>query len=267
MEQIRRALAKARAQAPPRPHPVDEESATIHHDRAPRVVAADPVALALNPKTLEANRIVAWNKRDPRAPAFDILRTKILKAMRSRGWSTLAVTSPAEGCGKTTVGINLAFSLAHQMPSEVVLVDFDLRRPRVGAYLGIEPAGELSGFLEGNAPLKTHLVAAGAAELRIVSNQGMRQNSAEVLGKARIEELVGGLPGERSHRIAIFDLPPLLVADDAMAVLPLLDCALLVVGERSTKKSQITESLELIENTKLLGVVLNQSRYTLASYY
>jgi Mrp family chromosome partitioning ATPase len=267
MEHIGRALAKTRAQAPPNLHPVEEESSRMDHDPVPRVTPPDSAALALNPKTLEANRIVAWNKRDPRTPAFDILRTKVLKAMTSRGWTTLAVTSPTEDCGKTTVAINLAFSMAHQMPSEVVLVDFDLRRPQVGAYLGIEPPGDLSSFLEGHGPLETHVVKAGGVQLGVVSTQGVRQNATELLGKARVEQLMGNLRGERTGRIGIFDLPPLLATDDALAVLPRIDCALVVVGERATRKSDVSEALNLLSGTNLLGVVLNQSRAQLRSYY
>jgi hypothetical protein len=216
---------------------------------------------------LERNRIVSWNKRDLRTPAFDILRTKVLKAMRERGWSTLAISSPTQDCGKTTVAINLAFSMAHQMPSEVVLVDFDLRQPQLAAYLGIEPKGDLSAFLEGHAPLTTHVVSAGGAQLRVVPNLGVRHNATELLARPQVEQFFGDLRKERSGRIGIFDLPPLLTTDDALAVLPRVDCALLVFGERVTKKADVNEALSLLGATNLLGVVLNQSRAKMKSYY
>ncbi len=181
MEQIRRALAKARAEATKNLHPVEERLPQVEPGHYSRLFDPNATVLSLSPKTLEANRIVSWNKRDPRTPAFDILRTKVLKAMKERGWSTLAITSPTERCGKTTVAINLAFSMAHQMPSEVVLVDFDLRHPQVAAYLGVEPKGDLSAFLEGRGPLTTHVVVAGGAQLRFVPNLGVRHNASELL--------------------------------------------------------------------------------------
>jgi Mrp family chromosome partitioning ATPase len=267
MDTIHRAMVKAREQAPSTLYPVEEDSSRIEPDRSARLIVSDEAALALDPKTLEANRIVAWNKRDPSTPANDKLRTKVLKAMQARGWSTLALTSPLEGCGKTTVAINLAFSMAHRMPAKVVLVDFDLRRPRVGAYLGIDPAGDLCSFLEGHGPLKTHLVTAGAAQLSVVSNQENCQNAAELLATGLVDQLVGHLHRERSGGIVIIDLPPLLATDDALAVLPRVDCALLVVGERVTTKADISEALSLLSGTNLLGIVLNQSRTQLKSYY
>lgn len=267
MEQIARALAKTRAQAPASLYPVEEESSRVHAGDYSRLFEPDAAVLSLNPRTLEANRIVSWNKRDQRTPAFDILRTKVLKAMKDRGWSNLAITSPTEDCGKTTVAINLAFSMAHQMPSEVVLVDFDLRQPQLAAYLGVEPQGDLGAFLEGYGPLSTQVVAAGGVQLRVVPNVGVRHNATELLAKPQVEQLFDDLREERPHRIGIFDLPPLLAADDALAVLPRVDCALMVLGERVTTKSDVIEALSLLSGTNLLGVVLNRSREKVKSYY
>ncbi|MEY6432510.1 CpsD/CapB family tyrosine-protein kinase [Thioalkalicoccus limnaeus] len=267
MDLILRAMAKSKAEAAPNHNHVADEGHVIGFDRAPRLITRDTSVIELNPKTLEANRIIAWNKQDPRTPAFDILRTKVVRKMESRGWTTLAITSATEACGKTTVAINLAFSLAHQMPSEVVLVDFDLRRPQIGAYLGIESEEGLASFLEGRDPLETHMVAAGGAQLRAVISRGTRRNASELLVKAHIDQLIGNLPGERASRIGIFDLPPLLATDDALAILPRIDCALVVVGERMTRKGDISAALNLLSGTNLLGVVLNRSRAKLRAYY
>jgi len=266
MEQIARALAKARAQAPASLFPVEEEPTQVQPGHYSRLFDPDAPVLSLTPRILEANRIVSWNKRDQRTLAFDILRTKVLKAMKDRGWNTLAITSPTEDCGKTTVAINLAFSIAHQMPSEVVLVDFDLRQPQLAAYLGVELKGDLSAFLEGYGPLTTHVVAAGGSQLRVVPNGGIRHNATELLAKPQVEQFFDDFRKERSDRIAIFDLPPLLAADDALAVLPRVDCALMVLGERVTRKSDVNEALSLLGGTNLLGVVLNGSRAKLKSY-
>jgi Mrp family chromosome partitioning ATPase len=223
--------------------------------------------LSLSLRTLEANRIVSWNKRDNRTGAFDILRTKALKVMMERGWSTLAITSPTQACGKTTVAINLAFSIAHQMASEVVLVDLDLRQPQIAACLGIDSAGDLGAFFEGRTPLSSYFVAAGGAQLRVVPNKTICAKATELLATPQADEFFGDLRKDRSGRIGIFDLPPLLVADDAIAVLPRVDCALMVVGEGVTKKSDIEEALGLLGGANLLGVVLNRSRGKVKSYY
>ena len=63
---------------------------------------------------VERNRIVSFTMTDPSHVAFNVLRTKVQKALQDNGWKSLAITSPTAGCGKTTVAINLALSLARQ---------------------------------------------------------------------------------------------------------------------------------------------------------
>lgn len=267
MELIQRAIAKARADAQLGPRPVQEPAPQAAATQGSDLFGSEALVQTLNPKVLKANRIVSWDKWDPSTPAFDILRTKVLGVMKARGWRTLGIASPTEDCGKTTVAINLAFSIAHQMPSEVVVVDFDLRQPQVGSYLGIPKDGDLTTFLDGVGSLSSHIVAAGEARLRVVPTQESRHNATELLCKPQVEMLLNELRRDRTGRIGIFDLPPLLVTDDALAVLPRLDCALMVVGERRTRKAEVIDALSLVEGANLLGVVLNGSRTTLKSYY
>ncbi len=85
--------------------------------------------------------------------------------------------------------------------------------------------------------------------------------------KPQVDQFFGDLRKERSGRVGIFDLPPLMVTDDALAVLPRVDCVMLVLGERVTKKADVNDALSLLGGTNLLGVVLNRSREKLKLYY
>jgi Mrp family chromosome partitioning ATPase len=268
MKQIERAIAKARA---------DSKSDFVRRQAEPsprgsalgslRVREAAANAAPLNHRILAANRIVSWNKRDTRTPAFDVLRTKVLTTMKSNGWRTLAVTSPTEGCGKTVVSINLAFSIAHQMSSEVLLVDFDLRHPRVASYLGIAPSADLTAFLEGRTPLTTCMVAAGGARLGVLPTVETRPNATELISQSRSESLFEQLKASGSLSLGVFDVPPLLSTDDALAVIPRIDCVLLIVAESLTTKTDLSEALSLLAGANLLGVVLNKSRIDFQPYY
>lgn len=267
MELIERAIAKARADAQQRPRPTEEIAPPAPWSQAADLFDPAAPVLTLSPKVLEANRIVSWDKWNPATPAFDILRTKVLGAMKARGWRTLGIASPSEDSGKTTVAINLAMSIAHQVSSEVVLVDFDLRHPQLAGYLGIAEGGDFAAFLSGQGSLKTYIVAAGEAQLRVVPTKESRHNATELLCQPQVERLLNELRTGGTARIGIFDLPPLLVTDDALAVLPRLDCALMVLGERRTRKPEVIEALNLLEGVNLLGVVLNGSREKVKSYY
>ncbi|MDO8413478.1 MAG: protein tyrosine kinase, partial [Gallionellaceae bacterium] len=97
---------------------------------------------------LEKNRIFAFNKNDPTSVIFDVLRTQILQKMEEKGWRTLAITSPTPKVGKTVIAINLAMSIAQKTNKTAMLVDFDLRQPRIGLYLGLAMEKSLNDLLD-----------------------------------------------------------------------------------------------------------------------
>ena len=101
----------------PRPSKSHEELVDISYDYT-RVVK-------LQKKHLEKNRIVAFDKNDPKSMAFDLLRTHVLQKMEENGWRTMAITSATPEAGKTVVAINLAMSIAQQTNKTAMLVDFD----------------------------------------------------------------------------------------------------------------------------------------------
>ncbi|MES2502747.1 MAG: protein tyrosine kinase, partial [Pseudomonadota bacterium] len=114
--------------------------------------------IKLDSAHLEKNRIVAQSKSDMNSYSFDSLRTQILQKMEENNWRTIAVVSPTPQSGKTLVSINLAISIAHQPQKTAILVDFDLRRPKVAAYLGIHTEKSMNDYLQDKAPLKDVMV-------------------------------------------------------------------------------------------------------------
>ena len=90
-----------------------------------------------NADTLERGRLVSLSRSDNSHVAFDMMRTRMIQLMRAKNWTTVAITSPTAGCGKTTVSLNLTFSLANQRDCRTLLVDLDLRKPQVAKTLGI----------------------------------------------------------------------------------------------------------------------------------
>lgn len=213
----------------------------------------------LDPKHLEQNRIISFSKSDARTVSFDRLRTQVLRTMRDYGWRTLAVTSPTASCGKTTVAINLALSIAHQTEQTVVLADFDLRDPQMADYLGLPESVSLVDYLNGNAPLSDVFVNPGIPRLTLLPNHKAILNAAETLMTKKMSDLVSDIRNRYESRLVIFDLPALLTTDDALAFLPLVDCVLLVVAGGQSSKLEVKESMRLIQNTELLGTVLNKA--------
>lgn len=266
MERIKRALDKARA-----------SSALSEHVRAPERVPSGLAApeilpdqvqsASVDPRSLERHRIIAGEKKDPISASFDMLRTRVLGEMRSKGFRSLAVTSPTPGCGKTTVAINLALSLAQLSDSMTVLVDFDLRQPKVAKYLGLAPAHDLSDFLEGRVDVAGALVDSGIPGLLMLTNARVYRNAAETLTTPRLKGLVQQLRSNDPQRLVVFDLPPLLPTDDTIAFLPQVDCVILIVADGLTKAPEIEEALRLLKDSNVLGVVLNMSHIRPRAYY
>ncbi len=221
----------------------------------------------LDPKHLDKHRIVAFNKSNPLSVSFDILRTQVLNRMEAGGWRTLAVISPTPECGKTVVAINLAMSIAHHTGRTALLADFDLRRPSIGSRLGLPPGRTLNDVLDGEATLAEALVNPGLPKLVVLPTAKPVPKSAETLSSRKVESLIEELRNRYLERIIIFDLSPLLVADDAITVLPKIDCALMVVGNGMVSKGEMEESLHHLHATNLVGTVLNKAEPPPRNYY
>lgn len=213
----------------------------------------------LDPQHLEKNRIISYSKSDARTVSFDRLRTQVLRTMRDFGWRTLAVTSPTAACGKTTVALNLALSIAHQTEQTLVLADFDLRDPQMADYLGLPESPSLVDYLNGDVTLADVFVNPGIPRLTLLPNHKPILNAAETLMTKKMSDLVADIRNRYESRMVIFDLPPLLTTDDALAFLPQVDCVLLVVANGESTKSEVKEAVSLLQNTELLGTVLNKS--------
>lgn len=269
MERIKQAIEKAKAQTPAAAMPAGYSAPQPAVTAAP---LATPVAVdeqvdvnyvntevvTLDPQHLEQHRIVAFSKHHPANWAFDVLRTKILQKMDEHGWRTLAITSPTLESGKTVVSINLATSIAHQTQRTAMLVDFDLRRPMVSKYLGLQRQVSLNDVLAGQADVPQALVNPGLPRLVVLPTARPVPKSSEVLSSNKVAGIIGDLRNRYQDRIVIFDLPPVLAADDVLAVLPRIDCVLMVVGSGMSSQKEIEEAMRHLGGANLLGVVLNK---------
>lgn len=208
---------------------------------------------------LERNRIVAHNKNNLNSNIFDLLRTQVLNKMSQNGWRTLAIVSATPEAGKSVVAINLAISIAQHAEKSALLVDFDLRRPSVAKYLGLDLDLSLSDMLEGKCEMQDILISPGIPRFVVMAAHRPLVNSSEMLASSRVRRLITEIRERYAERMVVFDLPPLLNADDAMAVLPQIDCALMVVASGSSSEREIEESLRHLPSTNLLGTVFNKA--------
>lgn len=280
MERIQSAIAKARAErraalartaapeaapsaAPPPPGAPLPDAAV---DAA--AVAARWAALAgfvPDPQVLERHRILAAAGGRAAAP-FDAMRTRLVQQLRGNGWKRVAVTSPTAGCGKTTVALNLAFGLARQAELRVILCELDLRRPTISVAVGLTEALAFARVIEGRAPFADHARRVGD-NLALALNRHAARHPSELLQGAAMAEALDRIEADYAPDVMIFDLPPMLVCDDAMAFAGQVDAVLLVAAAEATTVRQIDDcERDLATQTNVMGVVLNKCRYSGPDY-
>jgi protein-tyrosine kinase len=269
MEPIRQAVERARAGGIAPRTPISENLAAPSRrtDSAPSGPTRQESRfeeLELNPDLLQSKRIVAFNGADLRSRPYDMLRTQVLQAMGVGGWQVLGVTSPTPGCGKTVTATNLAFSIARQRDQSVVLIDADLQRPQVANSLGLQVRGgglldileERTNFQDATVPIRV-----GRQRLAVLPTSAIKVSS-ELMGSRAMRDLLQDINRNYKSHIMIVDLPPLLVSDDVIAILPQIDCVLLVAAVGQTKVSEIVECNRHLQSSHLVRVVVNKSRGT-----
>lgn len=268
MDSIKQAVELARAaEGAPRPSmdpsigfpggsrssPLDTQIRDVHLDAA----------------HLEAARIVAHGASSQHGRYYDMLRTQVLQEMDKKSWQFLAVTSPTAGCGKTVTACNLAVSIARLPERSVLLVDLDLRKPMVADYLGVRGTGGVLSVLEGRGTLSSAIVQAniGPNSLLVLPGSVSSAGSSEWMASQTMSTLLQTIKRDFRSHIVIFDLPPILLGDDVISILPRTDAALLVAGVGSTSVSDIKECQKHLQRTPVVRVVVNKATETAGSYY
>jgi capsular exopolysaccharide synthesis family protein len=209
---------------------------------------------------LRGQRVLSAFEEGPFTDAYKLLRTQVMHRMREQGWNVLAVTSPGEGEGKTLTAVNLAISLAMEVTQTVLLVDSDLRHPRIHEIFGIEEGNGLADYLLDDARVEDLLVHPGIGRFVLFPGGRSISHSAEALSSPKMVALVDELRYRYPLRFVLFDLPPVLSTADALAFSPYVDAALLVVEEGRTKVEEVERALQLLQPaTPVIGTVLNKA--------
>jgi protein-tyrosine kinase len=186
----------------------------------------------------------------------------VLRRLEANQWRSFAVTGVTAGEGKTLTAINLAMALAQDVNTWVFLVDLDLQRPRVAQYLGMTGlSGEkgISDYLLGDATIESIVYSPNLDRLSVIPNFQPLTQSSELLSSPKMLDLCRTLENESPRRVIVYDMPPVMAADDVLAFTPQLDGLLLVIGEGATSRESLTSAKEVLAEMNLLGVVLNRS--------
>lgn len=221
--------------------------------------------LNVDKRQMERRRIVSFSGGKA-AGSIDMMRTRILQQMRANNWRRLAITSGTAECGKSTVSLNLAFSLSQQSNFRTILLDMDLRRPSLAKTLGIKAGHDLATVLDGAAPFEDNALRY-EKNLIIATNKGPWKNPAELLHGTQLPKALTEIEATYEPDMVIMDMPPMLISEDVTALLGQVDCVLLIAAAEATTIKQIDMcERELAAQTNFMGVVLNKCRYMEEEY-
>jgi protein-tyrosine kinase len=241
--------------------PAAEAAGGRAHKALTRVVEVDPLRL-------ESNRILCPGATAKHGVPYKMLRTQVLRQLDKLGVNSLAVVGTAPDAGKTLTAINLSISIAADPERTALLTDFDLRKPTIHRRFGIEVTTGVDDCLRGRRPLTDALVRpAGYERLVILPARERALDSSELLSSRGTQEMILEMRARYRDRVLIFDLPPVLHADDALAFVRHTQAVLVVVSEGKTRRDDLVRTMELLRDVPIIGTVLNGTREVVDIYY
>jgi capsular exopolysaccharide synthesis family protein len=198
---------------------------------------------------------------DPRsgfAEAFKNLRTSLLLASPDHPPRRVVVTSCEPGDGKSTVALNLGIVLT-QMGRRVLLVDADLRRPRIQRVVESKNEVGLSSYLSGNATADRLIGATGVPGLDVITSGPIPPNPSELLDSPRLSDLFDELEQRERYDHIIVDSPPALLVADGIILSTKVDATILVVRAAATRRESCVQGVARLQRARarLVGTVLN----------
>jgi polysaccharide biosynthesis transport protein len=189
--------------------------------------------------------------------AYRNIRTSILLSFSERPPKKIVISSPNPSEGKTTTAINTAIALS-QTGAQVIVIDADMRKPRIHKIFNEENGAGLSNFLSGNAGLDSVIKKSEIPNLYYIPSGPIPPNPSELIGSKLFKSMMESL-GERFDHI-VLDSPPVLGFADTIILSTSVEGIILVVLGGKTPRETLQRAKEVLHqvNAKILGVVINR---------
>lgn len=205
--------------------------------------------------------IYGFDALDARSRPFNMIRAQLLDLYARRGWRLFGVVSATPRVGKSFITANIAAALSREPLFDTFAVDLDLRRASLSAMFGIKPQVGLLSYLAGeDGATAPSLFTLDNERLTIVPTVAKPTRSAEQVAGTRAQTLLKEMREEGERSLFIVDLPPVFANDDALAVMSKLDAYILVTEEGKSRLREIKDSIALLGQDRLAGVILNKYR-------
>lgn len=220
----------------------------------------------MNNQTKLSNLMVMDDPKSVVSEAFRMLRTNLQFAGVDKPLKIVSVTSGNPEEGKSTIAANLAISFA-STGSKVLLIDADLRRPKINKLFLLENHIGLSSLLAGDLPLDSVIRETEIPNLQIITSGPVPPNPAEILGSAKMKDFL--LKVNPMYDIILVDSSPVNTVADASILSSRVDGLILVVEAGSSSRESVMLAKQQLQkvNARILGVVLNKVKDAGSGYY
>ena len=214
----------------------------------------------------DAPPVMVTQLRSPNAEAYRQVRTNVQYVGVSQELSTILVTSPSQGEGKSTIATNLAITLA-QSNNKVVLIDCDMRRPTLHRKFNLPNNVGLTNLLLSKEDDPSFIQETGTENLRIITTGSLPPNPAELIQSERMQHILDWL-NEVADYIVI-DSPPALVVTDSILLSQIASITMLVVAAGKTRQQSLLLAIQRIKAVDgyIAGIIINKVHARHSSYY
>jgi Mrp family chromosome partitioning ATPase len=190
------------------------------------------------------------------ASSFHHFALRVRQELDQRQTSSVLITSPLRGEGKTVTACNLALALASMAPGRrIALLELDLRSPSVGAAMGVMPLVGVEDVLAGNACLASACIRMDEASLDLLPAANPVPDAHELLASTELPALLRDLA--KSYETIVCDAPPVLPVPDVPLILPHVGAWVAVARAGLTRRGAFSDMLDLLTEEKLIGSFLN----------
>lgn len=198
---------------------------------------------------------------------FRTLRSRLYQLRTQQPLKTLLIGSALASEGKTFVAVNLALVLARQHGRRVLLIDCDLRRPRLHALLGAPASPGLTDYLSGRSDEASVMQKAPLQNLYFMPGGTVAPNPSELIGTGRMAGLIGKISSLFDW--IIIDTPPVIPVSDATILAEACDGVILVLKAGSTPYDIVQKARDEFRRAPVVGVVLNRATksHSYGAYY
>jgi capsular exopolysaccharide synthesis family protein len=210
-------------------------------------------------KTVVASKIET-NMKFRVEEAYKTARTNLAFSILKEGCKKVVVTGALSREGKSTTSVNLAISLAQQINTKVLLIDCDLRKPRVNQFFDLDNTPGLTDYLSRAKTLEEVLKGTDVENLSVIVGGTLPPNPSELLASNNMKDFLTQMESEFDY--IIMDTPPLNVVIDCLPLATISDGVVLSTMQGYSTHPEVSKTVETLQrvDAKILGFVLNAFR-------